>query len=138
LSIFLPAFSCLPTVYLVPFVRHHLSRSLGHRASRDRQLSSPPSNVISVRSIGKLRQTVELEVEPGHYAILCVLTLWSHFTACLVLHHGTNFYLEADNISLSLKPRTPLWNRRQLSADRYAESTVILPTRSQAILQRSI
>jgi hypothetical protein len=56
----------------VPFVRHHLSRSLGQRASREGQFSSPPSNVISVRSIGKLRQTVELEVKPGHYTILCV------------------------------------------------------------------
>jgi len=67
LSTFVPTDS-----YSMPFVRHRLSRSLGHRGSCDRQLSFPTSNVISVRSIGKLRQTVELEVGPGHYVILCV------------------------------------------------------------------
>jgi hypothetical protein len=96
LSIFLSALSCRPKVYSKPFVRHHLSSLLGRREGRDRQLSSPPSNVISVRSIGKLQQTVELELEPGYYAILCALTLWYHFTARHELLQGTKFYLEAD------------------------------------------
>jgi hypothetical protein len=127
LSIFPSALSCRPKVYSEPFVRHHLSSLLGHREGRDRQLSSPPSNVISVRSIGKLQQTVELELEPGYYAILCALTLRYHFTARHVLLQGAKFYLEADNISLSLKSPMPLLYRRQLSGDRYAELTVSFP-----------
>jgi hypothetical protein len=89
LSIFLSAVSCRPKVYSVPFVRRHLSRSIGHLASRDRQLSSPPSNVISVRSIGKLRQTVELEVEPGHYDFVRMNILVSFYCiTCSSMAHS--------------------------------------------------